>query len=561
MSETGKMTKQETAAQCLVRLLAENGVEKAFCVPGESYLAVLDALYDARDRIELVTCRQEGGASNMADAYGKLTGKPGICFVTRGPGATNASIGVHTAFQDSTPMILFIGQVARDQFDREAFQEVDYRQMFAPLCKWVAQIESGERMAEYVTRAFHVARSGRPGPVVLALPEDMLLDEIPRREIVAARPAHAAPSAEDMAELRAALKQARQPLVLLGGSGWDEAAVEQTRKFIERNDLPAAAAFRCQDLFDNRLDNYIGDVGIGINPKLAERIKSSDLILSLGPRLGEMTTSGYQLFDIPFPKQKIIMVHSGAEELGHVYRPYKAINSSMQNIAGALAELPAVEKPAWAAWRIAARADYLAWSRPPATVGDVDLGAVYAYLQDHMPTDAILTNGAGNYAIWLHRFMRYGAYRSQLAPTSGAMGYGLPAAVAAKVTRPERPVVCFAGDGCFMMNGQELATAMRHQAHIVILLFNNSMYGTIRMHQEKNYAARVIATDLTNPDFAAYARAFGAHGVRVEKTAEFAPAFEQALRADKTTLIEVMVDPQALTPAATLDQIRNTHAE
>ncbi|WP_165777033.1 thiamine pyrophosphate-binding protein [Paremcibacter congregatus] len=547
----------ETAAECLVRALRINQVEKAFCVPGESYLAVLDALHDVADKLELITCRQEGGAANMADAYGKLTGKPGICFVTRGPGATNASIGVHTAFQDSTPMILFIGQVARDQFDREAFQEVDYRQMFGPLAKWVAQIESADRMAEYVTRAFHVAQSGRPGPVVLALPEDMLVDEIPVREILAAQPAHAAPSADDMAELHIALRQAKQPLVILGGSGWDVEAVNRIEDFLKKNDLPAGASFRCQDLCDNRLENYIGDVGIGINPKLAERVRNADLILCLGPRLGEMTSSGYTLFEVPFPRQKNFMVHSGAEELGHVYRTTKSINSSMKNIAKALAALPAVEAPVWADWRKQARADYVAWNTPLPTVGAVDVGAVYDHLRAVMPENAIFTNGAGNYAIWLHRFMPYKTFRSQLAPTSGAMGYGLPAAVAAKIACPDRPVVCFAGDGCFMMNGQELATAMHHKAKIIILLFNNSMYGTIRMHQEKNYTDRVVATELTNPDFAAYARAFGAHGVTVNKTEDFAPAFAEALAADTTTLIEIKVDRQALTPAATLDQIKN----
>jgi len=553
-----KMT--ETAAQCLVRTLQANGVDKAYCVPGESYLAVLDALHDARETIDLITCRQEGGASNMADAYAKMTGKPGICFVTRGPGATNASIGVHTAFQDSSPMILFIGQVARDQQDREAFQEVDYRQMFGPLCKWVAQIENGERMAEYVTRAFHVALSGRPGPVVLALPEDMLCDEIAMQEIKAALPAQACATQDEVNGIEKALKAAQNPLVILGGGGWSPQACKDIQDFIEQNDLPVTASFRCQDLYDNRLAHYVGDVGIAINPKLARRIKDADLILCLGARLGEMTTSGYTLFDIPFPKQKLIMVHSGAEEVGHVYRPDLSITSSMTNMAQMLKKLPAISKPVWADARTQARAEYEAWNRPLGTVGDVDLGAVYDHLRSAMPEDAILTNGAGNYATWLHRFMPYKTYPSQLAPTSGAMGYGLPAAVAAKSVSPDRPVVCFAGDGCFMMNGQELATAMRHDLPIIILLFNNSMYGTIRMHQEKNYRERVIATDLYNPDFAAYARAFGGEGIRVDRTRDFAPAFAAALKNNKPTLIEIMVDPQALTPAATLDQIKQTNA-
>ncbi len=548
-----KNMKNETAAGCLVRILVKNGVEKAFCVPGESYLSVLDALYGAQEQIELITCRQEGGAGNMAEAHGKLTGRPGICFVTRGPGATNASIAVHTAFQDSTPMILFIGQVARNQYDREAFQEVDYRQMFGPLAKWVGQIDRADRMVEYVTRAFHVAMSGRPGPVVLALPEDMLTDEITCEEIEPAHVAEAYISPDDLKDIHHELSQARRPLVLLGGSGWDSKSVNNVREFIQKNDLPVAVSFRCQDLFDNRLENYIGDVGIGINPALAERVRSADMILCLGPRLGEITTGGYSLFDIPRPGQKLIMVHSGAEELGHVYRPHKAINSSMRNIARALSALDALSSAEWAEWRDKARTDYLDWHRPLPTAGDMDMGAIYDHLRAVMPDDAILTNGAGNYTVWLHRFMTYKKFRSQLAPTSGAMGYGLPAAIAAKVTHPERPVVCFAGDGCFMMTAQELATAAHHKTKLVILLFNNSIYGTIRMHQEKNHPDRVIATELTNPDFAAFARSFGINGVTVRKTPEFAPAFDKAMQSDKTTLIEIIIDKQILTPTMTLN--------
>ena len=548
--------KKETAARCLVRILVENHVEKAFCVPGESYLPVLDALYDAKDRIDLITCRQESGAGNMAEASGKLTGRPGICFVTRGPGAANAAVAVHTAFQDSTPMILFIGQVARNHTDREAFQEVDYRQMFGPLAKWVAQIDTGARMAEYVTRAFHVALSGRPGPVVLALPEDMLKDDIPCAGILPARAAHACISPDDLKTLHDALCAAKKPLLLLGGSGWDKESVNNVQNFIQKNHLPVAVSFRCQDLVDNRLDNYIGDVGIGLNPALANRIKSADLILCIGPRLGEITTGGYRLFDIPFPDQKIIMIHNGAEDSGHVHRPFMAINSSMANIARALCGLPEIPSPSWTADLAAARASYLDWNRPLPTVGDVDIGAVYDHLRRDMPDEAILTNGAGNFSIWLHRFMVYKKYRSQLAPTSGAMGYGLPAAIAAKLTCPDRPVVCFTGDGDFMMTSQEMATLSHHGVNIIILLFNNGMYGTIRMHQERHFTGRVIGTDLTNPDFAALARSFSLHGVTVRKTADFAPAFTQALQADKATLIEIMVDAEALTPAATLEQIR-----
>jgi len=556
-----EIMKKETTAQCLIRVLTVNGVDRAFCVPGESYLPVLDALYDAKEQIELITCRQESGAGNMAEAYGKLTGKAGICFVTRGPGAANASVAVHTAFQDSTPMILFIGQVARNHSDREAFQEIDYRQMFGSVAKWVARIDHGGRLAEYVSRAFHVALSGRPGPVVLALPEDMLKDEIPRVEILPAHNVEACISPDDLKTLHDALSTAQRPLVILGGSGWDRQSVNNVQDFIQKNQLPVAVAFRCQDLFDNRLDNYLGDVGIGLNPDLGDRIKSADLILCIGPRLGEITTGGYRLFDPPFPAQKIIMIHSGAEESGHVYRPFMAINSSMKNIARALGSLPVIPSPPWTGFCASGRTAFLDWNRPRPTVGAVDIGALYHHLRDHMPDDAILTNGAGNYSIWLHRFMVYKYFRSQLAPTSGAMGYGLPAAIAAKLTCPGRPVVCFTGDGDFMMTAQELATISHHQVNIIILLFNNSMYGTIRMHQERNFADRVIATDLTNPDFAAFAQSFGLNGVTVRKSADFAPAFQAALRANKTTLIEIIVDSEALTPTATLNQIRTNTLE
>ncbi|WP_138381093.1 thiamine pyrophosphate-binding protein [Luteithermobacter gelatinilyticus] len=550
------MTERMTAARSLVECLLVNGVRHAFCVPGESYLSVLDALYDVRDRLDLITCRQEGGAANMAEAYGKLSGQPGICFVTRGPGATNASIGVHTAFQDSTPMILFIGQVARDQADREAFQEVDYTQMFGPLCKWVAEIRDARRIPEYVNRAFHTALSGRPGPVVLALPEDMLVEPVNPQELRPACPPRIAPAAESLAEVQKALIQAERPLLLLGGSGWTAEAVTNIRIFAENNHLPVACAFRCQDLFDNTHPHYIGDVGIGINPKLARRIREADLVLSIGPRLGEMTSSGYTLFDVPFPKQKLIMMHTAPEESGHVYCPYLSLSGSLPELARALRDLPSVDNPLWREEVQAARRDYDHWSTPPASPGGVDLGQVYQYLNAEMPRDAILTNGAGNFSIWLHRFFRYSRFKSQLAPTSGAMGYGLPAALAAKVAAPDRPVVCFTGDGDFMMTGQELATAAHHDLPVIILLFNNGMYGTIRMHQERSYPARVIGTDLSNPDFAALARAYGLNGVVVEKTEDFAPAFEAALTAGKTTLLEVRVDPQALTPAATLEEIR-----
>ena len=553
------MSKQQTAAAVLVEALKANGTTHAFCVPGESYLSVLDSLYDARDDLELITCRQEGGAANMAEAHAKLMGRTGICFVTRGPGATNASIGLHTAMQDSTPMILFIGQVARDQFDREAFQEIDYRKMFGPIVKWAAQIESADRMAEYVTKAFHISQSGRKGPVVLALPEDMLCDLTDKCDVKAAHIISASPSVKNMQAIEQTLRTAKKPIVILGGSGWDDVSVGQVEDFIVKNNLPVGCSFRRQDLFDNNIKNYIGDVGIGINPKLFSRIRQADVALVIGSRMGEMMTSGYSLFDIPSSEQgaqKLIAVHASAETLGSLYRPDIAVNAGMGEFAEALGSMDSLSSDAWDVWTENARADYEAWSIPPDTVGDVNIGAVYRYLQKNMPSDAIMTNGAGNYSIWLHRFMRH-KFKCQLGPTSGAMGYGLPAAVAAKATSPDRPVICFAGDGCFMMNGQELATAMHHDLPIIILLFNNGIYGTIRMHQEKTYPARTIATDLTNPDFAALATAYGAVGIKVEKTEEFAPAFEAALKSSKSTLIEIITSPEALTPAKTLTDFRN----
>lgn len=556
-TESANKTKAPiTAAQVLVQVLRDNGTNRAFCVPGESYLPVLDALYDAHHDIELITCRQEGGAAFMAEAYGKLTGRPGICFVTRGPGATNASIGVHTAFQDSTPMILFIGQVARDQYDREAFQEVDFRAMFSPMAKWVAQIDSADRMAEYISRAFHVALSGRPGPVVLALPEDMLSEPAPyNTPYEGPAPATAPvyePPASQLEELAACLRSAKKPVVILGGSGWTEQATHHIRSFVEAHDLPVACAFRFQHLYDNRLPNYIGDVGIGINPALAGRIKTADLVLAIGPRLGEMTTSGYSLFDIPFPKQKLIHIHQDANEIGRVYRPHLGIAATMPEIAKALTLLTPESTPAWTLETVAARHSYEAWSTPLNNEGAVNLGDIYQTLSRELPDDAILTNGAGNYSAWLHRFYRYPGYTSQLAPTNGAMGYGLPAAVAAKASARDRPVICFAGDGCFMMNGQELATAMQHDLPIVILVFNNSMYGTIRMHQERHYPDRTVGTDLLNPDFVTLAKAYGASAERVEKTADFEPALKRALASNHPSLIEIIVPKHVLAPTCRL---------
>jgi acetolactate synthase-1/2/3 large subunit len=545
-----------TGGQLLVDALKVHGVDIAFGVPGESYLAVLDALYDAREAIRFIICRQEGGAANMAEAYGKLTGRPGICFVTRGPGATNAAIGIHTAQQDSTPLILFIGQVGGDFVEREAFQEIDYRRMYGQMAKWVAQIDRADRVPEYVSRAFHTAVSGRPGPVVLALPEDMLAEtaSVPdtgRYHRVAAHPGEA-----DLQKLREMLAQSKRPFVILGGSAWTPQACADIRAFVEANDLAVGTAFRRQDLYDNRLPNFAGDVGIGINPALSERIKESDLLLAIGPRLCEMTTGGYTLIDVPRPKQKFVHVHAGAETLGRVYEPDLPILSGMPEFARAVRKLAPVEPRPWKDWTRAARASYEEWIRPGEMPGEVDLGQVMVHLRGRLPAETIVANGAGNFSGWVHRFYQYRGCRTELAPTSGAMGYGVPAAVAAKLVHPDRPVVCFCGDGDFLMTGQELATAAQHGARVVFMVINNGMYGTIRMHQEREYPARISGTELWNPDFAALARAYGMHGEIVEKTADFEPAFERAWSAKTSALLELRIDPDAITTRTTLTAIR-----
>ena len=551
-----KRSQARSGGQILVDQLKIHGVDHAFCVPGESYLAVLDALHDARNQIRLLTCRQEGGAAFMAEAYGKLTGRPGICFVTRGPGATNASIGVHTAFQDSSPMILFIGQVARDQVEREAFQEVDFRRMFGPMAKWVAQIDAAARIPELVSQAFHRAVSGRPGPVVIALPEDMLTDHAEAEDVAPYKIVQPYPGVADLEAMRGLLSHARQPLMILGGGGWTAAAVDNIRMFSEANHLPVGTSFRCQDLFDNGHPNYAGHVGIGIDPALGERVKQADLLLVVGARLGEMTTSGYTLLKVPVPQQTLIHVHGGAEELGRVYQATLPINAGMVPFAAAARGLPPVEPAAWRDWTKAAHADYLATLKPTQSPGPLQMAEIVTWLRERLPADAIITNGAGNYTTWVHRFHQYRKFRTQLAPTAGSMGYGVPAAVAAKAVYPQRTVVSFAGDGCFLMNGQELATAVQYGLAIIFIVVNNGMYGTIRAHQEREYPGRESGTGLVNPDFAALARAYGAHGATVEKTAEFAAAFEAAAKSGKPALIEIKLDPEAISPRMSLSQIR-----
>ncbi|MDR5821347.1 thiamine pyrophosphate-binding protein [Caballeronia sp. LZ043] len=548
---------QTTGARLVVDALVHHGVERVFCVPGESFLAVLDALHDETAHIQTIVCRHEAGAANMAEAVGKLTGRPGVAIVTRGPGATHASIGVHTAFQDSTPMLLLIGQCARDHMDREAFQEIDYRRMFGQMAKWVAQIDDPRRVPEYLSHAFHVTTAGRPGPVVLALPEDMLTETLaaipplPRYQRVAAAPAPA-----QMERLRELLGNARKPFVIAGGSGWTEEATQDFARFVEQWQLPAGCAFRYQDTLSNEHPNYAGDVGLGINPALAARVRDADVLFVLGPRLGESTTGGYALIDIPKPRQTLIHVHQGAEELGRVYHADLPIVSGMPEIAAMLAALPPPPSIAWAGEDEAAHAAYLDWREPRPMLGDVQLGEIMRQLAQTLPADAILTNGAGNYATWLHRHYSYRQFRSQVAPTSGAMGYGVPAAIAAKSLYPERTVIAFAGDGCFMMSSHELATAMQYELPVIFIVVNNGQYGTIRMHQERHYPNRVHGTGLTNPDFAAYARAFGAHGELVQTTSQFMPAFERAQRSGLPAVIEVRIPAEQSTPGATLEHIR-----
>ena len=557
------------AGHALVEALIAQGATTVFGVPGESFLAALDGFYEHRDRIRFVACRHEGGASYMAEAQGKLSGRPGLCFVTRGPGASNAAIGVHTAFQDSTPMILFIGQVASSQRDREAFQEVDYRQMFGPgtlgFAKWVGEVHDADRLPEYVARAFHVAMQGRPGPVVLVLPEDMLATATSAVVLDRIEPALAAPAPQALASLRERLAAAERPLVIAGGSGWTADACMALERFAERWQLPVGCAFRFQDVFDNRHPNYAGDVGIGINPKLAARVRDADLIVAIGPRLGEMTTGGYELLVPPKARQQLVHLHAGAEELGRVYAPDLAINASMACAAPALATLDAPANIPWSAWTATAHADYEA-NLVPTPVAPLDMAEVVRTIDAHVPDDTIFTNGAGNFSGWLHRFHRYAglrhAGRSQLAPTSGAMGYGLPAAVAAALLEPHRTVVNLAGDGDFLMNGQELATAIAHGAgqgagKLVSIVVDNGSYGTIRMHQEREYPGRVSGSDLGNPDFAALARAYGWWASeRIDTTAAFEPALRAALAAGRPALIHLRLAADVITSRTTLAAIR-----
>ena len=550
-----EQNQSRSGAEVLIDALDLNGVERIFCIPGESYLAALDALYD-RTQIELVVCRNEGGAAFMAEAEGKMTGRPGVCFVTRAPGATNAGGGLHVALQDSTPMILLIGQIARKDTDREAFQEVDYRKLFSEVTKWSAQIDDAERIPEYLNRAFAVATSGRPGPVALALPEDMLTDPCQCSDARPWKSISISPSAEDIAETTRLLNQAQRPLIIVGGSGWSQECANRLQEFAERNHLPVANSFRCQDFFNNEHPNYIGDLGLGVNPALTARIRESDCLLVIGARLGEMTTGGFTLLDIPNPKQCLIHVHPGAEELGHIYQPDLAVIASAEDFIDALSAQNLDARDDRAEQVQAGHQSYLDWNATIEVPGDLQFSTVIHSLRELTDDDAIVCNGAGNNTGWLHRFFRYRGYKTQLAPTSGTMGYGLPAAIAAKFRYPDRTVVAVAGDGDLLMISQELATAMQYNINIIVLVVNNGTYGTIRMHQEREYPARVIGTDMINPDFVMLAEAHGAHAELVEKTDEFAPAFERAKASGKLALIEIRLDTNVLTPTATVESLR-----
>jgi acetolactate synthase I/II/III large subunit len=549
-----KDSNARTGGQILVDQLKVQGVEHVFCVPGESYLAVLDALHDST--LEVTVCRQEAGAAMMAIAAARLTGRPGICFVTRGPGATNAAHGVHIAEHDSTPIILFIGQVERAMLGRGAFQEMDYRSFFGSTAKWVTEIEDAARIPEIVQRAFHVAMQGRPGPVVIALPEDVLTDMAAAINAPRVEPAPIWPGPTQMAELQKMLWAAERPIFILGGGGWSARAVAALQRFAERFDLPVATSFRRATLFDGGHQNYAGEIGIGPNPKLKARIEAADLVVLLGGRMSEMSSQAYTLFDIPIPRQKLVHIHADAEEIGRIYHPSLGIVATPPAFCAALEGLQPPNAILWSGETRQARADYLAWTDgAPASPGPVQLGEIMVWLRTRAP-DAIIANGAGNYTIWAGRFWRYRRFDSQLAPTSGSMGFGVPAAVAAKRLLPERMVIAFAGDGCFLMNGQEFATAVQYELALIVIVVDNAMYGTIRMHQEREYPGRVSATDLKNPDFAAYARAFGGHGETVAKTADFAPAFERAIASGKPAILHVKIDAEAITPMTTLMAIR-----
>jgi acetolactate synthase-1/2/3 large subunit len=544
-----------TGGEILIDQLVIQGVRHAFCVPGESYLAALDALHDAP--ISLTICRHEGAAAMMAEAVGKATGRPGICFVTRGPGATNGSAGVHIAKQDSAPMIMFVGQVGRDMREREAFQELDYRQVFGGIAKWATEIDDPARIPEIVSRAFFTACNGRPGPVVVALPEDMLTERCVVPNASAVEPVETWPGLNDMSRLQKMLWAAKKPIAIIGGSRWSEAASAAMMRFAERFALPVATSFRYQHLFDSSHSCYAGDFGIGPNPKLLARVKGADLVLLIGDRMSEMSSQSYTAFDIPEPQMKLVHVHPGAEELGRVYHPALAINAAPTAFCAALEGLQPPTDIAWKDEADTAHADFLAWTeKPMAQPGPINLGEIMVWLRDNLGPEAVITNGAGNFATWINRYYRFRRYNTLIAPTSGSMGYGFPASVAMKTLYPDRTVVCVAGDGDFLMTGNDFATAVQYSRPVIVVLWDNGTYGTIRMHQEREYPGRVVGTDLKNPDFVAYAKAFGGFGIRVEKTADFPAAFAAAQKSGLPSIIHLKVDAEPLTPGMSMSAIR-----
>jgi acetolactate synthase-1/2/3 large subunit len=543
-----------SGGQILVDQLELHGAELAFGVPGESYIDVLDALRDST--VRFVTCRHEAGAANMAEAYGKLTNRPGLCLVTRGPGAMQAAVGVHTASQDGTPFILLVGQISRADVEREAFQELDYRRVFSSFAKWVAQIDQVERIPELLARAFRVATSGRPGPVVLALPEDVLSELADVRDASPSTPAQAAPGDAELASLHVLLERAERPLVVVGGQPWTGEAGASLARWCEASEVPVAAAWRSQDYVSNDSGCYAGHLGLGADPSLRDRLRDADLLLVVGARLGDIETDGFATIVPPGDGRTLVHVHPDPNELGRVYEPALGIVASGPRFASALERLEPLAGGGRGAALAAARSAYLDTLEGRSLPGAVQLTEVMALLRDRLGPEAILTSGAGNFTVWAHRFYVFRSYRTQLAPLSGAMGYGLPAAIAAKLVHPERDIVCLAGDGDFLMSASELATAVQHRAPIVVLVVDNGMYGTIRMHQERRFPGRVSGTELRNPDFAALARAFGGHGERIERTAELPAALDRALSAEVPTLLHLLVDPEALTPRQTLSELR-----
>ncbi len=553
MMRQGKI---RSGGQILIDQLVLHGVDLVFCVPGESYLAALDAFEDARESIQLITCRHEAAACTMAEAYGKLTGRPGICFVTRGPGASHAAVGVHTAAQDSTPLILFVGQVTRDFKEREALQEIDTKAMFAHTAKWAGDINDPGRIPEIVSHAFHKASAGRCGPVVVGLPEDMLSEMCAVEDVEHFKTIRPGPRSRDMVRLDELLVSACKPLMLVGGGGWTAKAVEQLRLFAERHGLPVCASFRCQDLFDNRHSNYVGDLSLAVDPNLAQRVEEADLLIAVGSRIGELTSQGYTLVKPPRPKATLVHILPNPDDLGRVFQGELLIASGMAEFTAAALALQPTGSKVRDDWRQALRGHYEQWRVPGPCPGNLDLGRAVRELSDSLPEDTLVTSDGGNFAGWLNRFYQFSRFRGLLGPANGAMGYGVPSAITAKLVHPERPVVCFAGDGGFMMSASELATAMHYKVNIVVLVFNNGLYGTIRMYQEKAYPRRYPGTELTNPDFAAFARAFGAHGETVTRTEDFVPAVKRALAANMPAVVEVQYDPEAITTSATLSELR-----